>query len=175
MSALREVVGVDPSLTGCGIAWPTGETVVDTKGLAGPARVYKIEREFVEHTRDARVVVIEQPILGLGSSIALAGLVGVLEMALYRRRRPWLPLLYVHPSTVKVFATGHGNASKGDMVAAAQRRLGYGGELSDEADAMWLRAIGCALLGEPLADLPAEHTRALDGLVLPIGVEGVAV
>ena len=39
------------------------------------------------------------------------------------------------PTTLKLFATGSGHASKDDMVAAAERELGRSGLSDDEADA----------------------------------------
>jgi len=62
---------------------------------------------------------------------------------------------------LKVFATGKGNAGKADVLVSAVRRLGYDGADHNQADALWLRAIGMHLLGEPIVDLPKEHLRSL--------------
>ena len=53
--------------------------------------------------------------------------------------------------TVKRTATGRGNASKSDMIAAAVERFGIPGESTDdEADALW---IGVTLLNELRVDV----------------------
>ena len=44
----------------------------------------------------------------------------------------------VHSATLKKFATGHGNAGKPDMIAAARLKLGFKGDDDNEADALWL-------------------------------------
>lgn len=69
----------------------------------------------------------------------------------------------VAPALVKSYATGNGAASKDAMVAAAQRHLGYGGDSDDEADALWLRALGRAVTGWPVAiDMPSANAAAVD-------------
>jgi Holliday junction resolvasome RuvABC endonuclease subunit len=44
----------------------------------------------------------------------------------------------VHSATLKLFATGRGNATKDEMMEAARRAFGWAGRLDDEADALWL-------------------------------------
>jgi crossover junction endodeoxyribonuclease RuvC len=75
--------------------------------------------------------------------------------------------LVVSPKTLKVYATGSGNASKNAMLNSALQRLPWAGNDHNEADATWLAALGCDLLGEPIVTLPATHRRALAKLTLP--------
>lgn len=49
-------------------------------------------------------------------------------------------------------------------MTAAVRRLPQDVDNNNAADACWLVALGCALLGQPLVDLPANHRAALDVL-----------
>lgn len=73
----------------------------------------------------------------------------------------------VPPATLKVFATGKGNADKVQMVVAARDRLGYAGTNDNEADALWLLQIGLRLAGDERAvALPQTHLRALDRLAV---------
>jgi crossover junction endodeoxyribonuclease RuvC len=44
----------------------------------------------------------------------------------------------VNPSSLKLFATGKGNAKKNQVLADAVRKLAYAGHSTDEADALWL-------------------------------------
>ena len=62
---------------------------------------------------------------------------------------------------------GGGKASKTAMIVEARETLGYRGLDDNEADALWLRAIGLAMLGEPLADMPANQRTAVTKLELP--------
>jgi hypothetical protein len=53
------------------------------------------------------------------------------------------------------------------MIVEARETLGYRGLDDNEADAIWIRAIGLAMLGEPLADMPATQRTAVTKLELP--------
>jgi Holliday junction resolvasome RuvABC endonuclease subunit len=95
----------------------------------------------------------------VGSSvIQIAELGGVVRHELWARK---VPVLEVSPGTLKVFATGKGTSSKVAMIIEARSRLGYEGQDDNEADALWLRALGLAVVNEPICRLPANHTRAL--------------
>ena len=159
-----EVIGLDLSLNATGVALPDGSvrTVsVDGDGIARIAETVNVLAGLVP--LDVELVMIEG--YSYGSSTAhvreIAELGGVVRHGLYRTRVPYLD---VPPTTVKKYTTGSGKASKLAVLRAAEKRLGYGGESFDEADALWLRAIGCALLGVPLLTLPKSHAVALDVL-----------
>jgi crossover junction endodeoxyribonuclease RuvC len=75
----------------------------------------------------------------------------------------------VSPSTLKKYALGKGVGKKGAMIDAAARRMPEvvtGGQ-DDVVDALWLRAMGCDRLGQPLAVMPAAHRAALDAVTWP--------
>ena len=63
--------------------------------------------------------------------------------------------MIVPPNTLKKYATGKGIAPKSEMVGHLIRRLGdavEGVPSNDEADAIWLAALGAHLLGAPLVE-----------------------
>lgn len=173
---MTAVVGLDLSLTATGVATTAGEVVISSK-LKGMARIAAIDGRIWEHVggvapmMDVDLVVIEGYSFGSRNSQAhaLGELGGVVRMALHTLAVPYID---VPPSTLKVFATGKGNAGKDEVLAAAIRRLGFGGHDNNAADALWLRALGHHVLGDPLLELPASHTRALDK-VRPL-LEGTA-
>jgi hypothetical protein len=176
-------VGLDLSLTSTGLGRLTGGTLTTARFRTKPGtfqrdddraeradtlgRYRRIAAACCEWATDAALVVVEGPSLhSKGSAFhQLAGLWWYVLDALDAAGQTWL---VVDPSTLKVYATGKGNAGKDDMLAAAIRRLGWAGSGNDEADAAWLAAFGADLLGAPLVDLPQSHRRALDKVRRPI-------
>lgn len=63
---------------------------------------------------------------------------GVVKLRLFRMG---VPFVLVAPKALKKFATGNGNASKDEMVAACKAAGGVPAN-DDEADAFWLRRYG---------------------------------
>lgn len=159
------VVGLDLSVRCSGIAHADG--YVDTyKPEADAATNMGLDRlcEVRDHILDILPGDIELVMMeGLAfdahdTSRQLAQLTGIVRAALFDRR---VQFLVVTPSTLKKYATGSGRSTKAQVLQQAQRRLGYEGTLHDEADALWLRAIGCDLLDVPIAELPAVNREAL--------------
>lgn len=68
----------------------------------------------------------------------------------------------VPPGTLKMYATGKGNASKSLVLVEAVKRLGYDGHDDNEADALWLADLGARIHGYDRPALPATHLKALD-------------
>lgn len=164
------VIGLDLSLKATGIAHVDGSTEV-FRPRADPAVNYGLDR--VDEIRDRILAVLAGyddielvMIEGLAyaahdSSRQLAMLAGVIRMALYDAGHPFLT---VTPNQLKKYATGSGKASKEAVVDAAQKRLRYDGYDNNEADALWLRAMGWELVGIPLVELPVLHRDALKEL-----------
>jgi crossover junction endodeoxyribonuclease RuvC len=73
----------------------------------------------------------------------------------------------VPPSSLKKYATGKGNANKDAMILAAARRFPWFAGGNDEADALFLAALGFEHLSEPLVRMPALNQAALDGVAWP--------
>lgn len=92
------------------------------------------------------------------ATVDIGGLGWVIRVALHESG---IRYEVVPPSTIKMFATGKGTASKDDVLLAAVRRLGYEGNSKDEADALWLYELAMHALGCPTVSLPASHLRAL--------------
>lgn len=163
------VVGLDLSLTATGIAGLAGATSTVKTRTRGMERLDVITDAVLNAANLAGLVCIEGYSFGslASQAHALGELGGVVRWSLWRSGIEYLD---VPPSTLKTYATGKGNAGKVDVVIAARDRLGYEGTDDNEADALWLRALGLDLLGSPLVKLPQTHRRALDKLALPQAV-----
>ncbi len=171
------VVGLDLSLTATGVALPAGRTLTIGPKLKGCLRLAYIRNEVMEHCApveatepewhmDAPLVVVEGYSFSSRNSHAhaLGELGGVIRLALHEHGVPYVD---VPPSNLKKYATGKGNANKGEMLAAAIRRLDYQGASDNEADALWLRAMGLDALGCPVVEMPAVNRSALAKVAWP--------
>lgn len=172
------VVGLDLSLTATGCAGPAHQISWTIRSkLKGCERLAFIREEVMrlcapverwEPTwhMDAPLVVLEDYAFSRAAahSHQLGELGGVVRLALHEAG---VPFVAVVPSSLKKYATGKGNANKGEMLAAAIRRLGYEGADDNEADALWLRAMGLDALGAPLVKLPESHRVALGKVAWP--------
>jgi crossover junction endodeoxyribonuclease RuvC len=178
------VVGIDLSLRRTAVADNQGVRVIPTAAVADDdhrGAMGRLER-IVEAVTEPLVPLASQIELvmiegySFGSSTkgmrAIAELGGAVRLALWRAHIPYLD---VAPKTLKKYATGSGNAGKIQVVQAANTRLGYAGFDHNEADALWLHAMGTELLFVPVVDLPQTHREALDPLksVLPVYKPGV--
>jgi crossover junction endodeoxyribonuclease RuvC len=162
------VLGLDPSLTATGYALPGAVGTIRTGTRRGVERLQYLRDIVVDMTKGigARpgsidLLVLEGFALGTtrqAMSYEIGGLGWVLRVALTEAGVRWIE---VPPASLKVLATGRGNASKEMMLAAAIRRLGYDGHDHNIADAMWLRQFGLGWLGETI-DVPKAHLRAYD-------------
>lgn len=162
------VVGLDPSLTSFGVAhvelcsdgsWGAS-TFELTTSAGGFARLdYLIER-VVERALVADLVVIEGPSYrspsnGQVGHHARAGLWWLLAFRLWFEG---VHTAVVPPAVRAKYATGKGNASKGDVLQAV--RSTYPDVVvrtHDAADALALAALGARHLGHPIDDLPAAQ------------------
>ena len=163
---MSAVVGLDLSLTATGIARTDGTTTTIRSKARGMERLDVITDVALCAVNLCDLVCIEGYSYGSRSSQAhaLGELGGVVRHELWKNGHVYRD---VPPSTLKTYATGKGNASKVDVIVAARDRLGYSGTDDNEADALWLRALGLDLLGEPLVSLPQTHRRALDKMEVP--------
>jgi Holliday junction resolvasome RuvABC endonuclease subunit len=159
------VIGLDLSLRRTGIAEADGTVrALNTKEV-GVTRLLSIRNEIeatVERawntTRNVWAV-LEGYSYGSPAQLPQLGeLGGVVRVALHEANTPFI---VVAPGTLKKYATGKGNAGKPEVVRAAAKRLGYDGFDDNEADALWLRALGLDWLGLPEVDVPALNRTAL--------------
>lgn len=175
------VVGLDPSLTASGIAWPDGHTV--RYGVAGltsqepPLRVrgaqlkslvVNLGNRILEYAGRPHLVMIEEvPKVHLDSERAYVwwSIVNLLE-------GQGCATACVQPSQLKTYALGKGSGpgtDKGAVIDSLARRLPMfetGGD-ENRADAAWLCALALDALGHPLAPMPEAHRRNLAKVKIP--------
>ena len=99
------------------------------------------------NTFQPRGLIIEAPILPKGAnrdvSLILMSLAGIAEKTAHECGIKWRKS--VQPSDIKKHWTGRGNAKKADMMAKCDS-LGWTYETDDEADALAIWSLGCAML-----------------------------
>lgn len=151
------VIGIDPSLNSLGICLPDGEGSpitcrIRSQGHKGLARLDHIRRELVEiyekvlseHGKVSLIAYEDYSFNSKGRSTFSSGeLGGLLKWTLWRE---CIPLLMVPPTSVKLFATGKGNAEKGQVIERVADLWGYEAPNDDEADAYVLYRMGQAYL-----------------------------
>lgn len=174
---MRTVIGVDPSLSCTGVAlWREGEVStfsVKTKPVYGPRVVRErvivervlswvpILRQNREHTTLIMIEAVFLQRLRGRTSLDLAGLHDVL---VYAFNGLHIPVGVVAPTSLKQFATRDGRASKETMVADAKALMGVETENDNEADALWLAAMGVVAGGGRVNHWPprSDHPIALN-------------
>lgn len=175
------VIGIDPSLTGTGVAYVDTvertamlQTII-TKSLGDQsvrARLDRIEKISKQIFSGAHVdlVVIEAPALNsrLGKQHDRSGLWWSIVTWAIRNEAP-VPVVEVSPMARSKYASGKGNASKSTVMAAVIKRyLDLTIADDNQADALALASIGCRLLGEPFEDsMPKVNLDALDKIIVP--------
>ena len=167
--AAVNVVGLDPSLTGTGIACEEGfsERVItpSATSLRGQLqRMNIIASRVAMRTADGALVVIEAPSFGSNypGHHAIAGLWWILVATVVGKG---CPVVQVAPSSLKKFATGNGRAKKVQMRSAWLEHTGADVADDNRVDALFLRQIGLHLVGDPEAiDLPKNQMAAIEGL-----------
>lgn len=171
------VIGLDLSLTCTGVAGEGWTDIIRPKsGLRGHPRLAFIVERVVEHIGGAQLVVIEGPSFGGGVAHRHEDLAGLRVMVRHACWRRGIPYALVPPSCRALYATGKGSGSKGAVRDAVRERYGVecdGVGRYDQADAYALCAMGLHHLGWPLAVLPDNNRRGLDGCQWP-DTEGLA-
>jgi Holliday junction resolvasome RuvABC endonuclease subunit len=163
------VMGIDPALNSTGVVYPgpDGAPVIQLyrppkESADGMARIAWMRRWLSSLLRIVKpdVVAIEGYSFGSkGQAVFNIGeFGGVMRFTIWEAGAA---IVEVPPATLKVYATGSGNAEKDAMIAEAIRRLGYAGSNRDEADAAWLFAMAMDAYGAPIAELPQTHRRAV--------------
>ncbi|HEX5543634.1 MAG TPA: hypothetical protein VFX60_19125 [Micromonospora sp.] len=169
-------VGIDPSLTGTGIAHSDGRCArVGKTGISAlplltrVAAVDSLVVQILHEVGRPDVVLIETPAYSSASGAALER--HALWWTLVRALRDWgIPVAEVSIQRRMRYATGRGQATKGQVIEAVTRRwpaFAHGGD-DNMADAAVLAAMGAHWLGVPLAPVPQTHAAALDGVDWPV-------
>lgn len=122
------VIGLDLSLRSTGAAgvdaqgnWWT-RRVVPTAGLTGMARIADIYRQVMavlEAQKPVSLIAIEDYAIRGGENIPIVELGAAIRFALFLHQYPFV---VVHPSKVKMYMTGKGNADKVLVGQALQAR-----------------------------------------------------
>jgi crossover junction endodeoxyribonuclease RuvC len=162
------VVAFDLSLTSTGWADSTGGgLLVPANGCVGVPRLRWIRDRVLARSHGADVVVIEGYAFGrIEQAHHLGELGGVVRLALSDAGNV---VAEVPPSSLKMFATGKGNAPKDLVLAEAIRKLGYSGHSKDEADAIWLREMALAhYIGLEDRGVTVPQRKALGKIAWPV-------
>ena len=155
------VVGLDLSLTGTGVARADGTTETLKTSLRGMPRVSWLVNEIITRAVDDRAdVVVTEDCIAMrnGSVVPLAMLHGAVRLRLFHCD---LPTVVLAPATLKKFATGKGNAPKPDMRMALYKRTEIDLPDDNQDDAWWLRAAGRQWYGAPVLFVPQAQLDAL--------------
>ncbi len=109
------------------------------------------------------------------ATLRLAELGGVVRHWLWGRGIPYVEVRPVH---LKIYATGSGGASKEDVAAAVVARYGRLLHIdprdNNQTDGVTLLAMLKHAMGEPLAEVPESHRRALDSYAWPTALGGAS-
>lgn len=165
------IIGLDLSMTATGVAFPDGSTALIKPRGSGDQRLLSIEQWTVKALSVARpdlAVVEEFKGVAQGDANKVVPMVhATVRLCLMRAG---VPYVLVNPSTLKLYATGHGGSDKAAMAVAA---LTYGGREftgdkgGDQCDAWWLRAAGHSAYGEPVVRVPKANMDALSEVAWP--------
>lgn len=165
------VVGIDPSLTGLGIAIEGHDPIVfSSKPSPKPTLRQRIQRytDLAEQVCGAisercgdggpELVVLEgYSFSSKGSSVVTLGEFG----SILRWWTIGWPVIEVSPSTIKKFATGKGVGQKAAVVSALAKRYSVNFQTDDEADAFACLQIGLALVGRKHQKTTRSQVAAL--------------
>ena len=163
---MNKIAAFDLSLTASGWACYDHGTVTDgvirfPKMVKTPvARLTAIGEAVADIALRSDVVLIEGYAYGrTNRAHGMGELGGVVRVYMLLHG---LRLVVVPPTVIKKFATGKGNAGKGDMLVSAVRRLGLETGNHNIADAQWLLAMGMCKYG--LEGAPAMPKAQMDVL-----------
>lgn len=162
------VIGLDPSLTGCGIAdgrqtWLIGSTAPDepTLMLRGDRIRTLAKAVLARIPLDTQLVIVEgdAPHQTMGNKHDRAGLWWLIVSNL---QTAGVPVAEVTPSQIKIYATGNGNCNKALVIDATARRYPNvdTGANDNRCDAHWAAAMGIDHLTD-FHVVPAKHRATL--------------
>jgi Holliday junction resolvasome RuvABC endonuclease subunit len=159
------VMGLDLSLTSTGVSID-GQTSVIAVKTRGAERLYDISSMVLErcNTMGVQIVGVEGYSFASRNSQAhsIGELGGAVRMRLWERN---IPYIEIPPTCRAKFATGRGNASKGEVISAISAKTGLvfsGAGGNDECDAWVLEEMVLARLGSSKFSWTADRLSALD-------------
>jgi crossover junction endodeoxyribonuclease RuvC len=162
---MMQLVGLDLSLTSSGVSVAGSTRVVSSK-KKGVERLADLRSQFTEIFLDCQVThaVIEGYSFGSRNSQAhsIGELGGVVRVLLFDMG---IPFVEVPPTSRAKFATGRGNASKGEVISSISAKTGRifaGAGGNDECDAWVLEQMALTKLGFTEFTWTKEQITALD-------------
>lgn len=173
---MTTIIGVDPSMAATGLAvWRNERAYCDTLTTSPRAGTVIRWREILQRVWSQvdgpTVMVVETlPVGHTGVSNLLIERAGLLALLQYGASSRDIPFALVNPTTLKMYATGKGNASKADMLAAARDdRADVRND--NEADAYWCAtmALDHYRYGRTLRSIPRQ-AEALRRVEWPIWI-----
>ena len=162
---MKNVMGVDPSISNTGIYYNDRDRMVvrsaSGSGIKSDERLTAVRNVVANGIDDmdpVDLVVIE----GYLNTSYSAGTTALLHGTLRSKFVDMgVPFIVIPPSSLKLFATGRGNASKTDMAVSAFKRAGMEFPDEDTCDAWWLWVAGHEFLGDRVVELPQTQRDAL--------------
>jgi Holliday junction resolvasome RuvABC endonuclease subunit len=158
------IMGLDLSLTSTGVSI-NGETSIVSSKAKGAQRLSEITKIILELciNNNIKVVIIEGYSFASRNSQAhsIGELGGCVRMAFWENN---IFCVEVPPTCRAKFATGRGNASKGEVISAISAKTGKifsGAGGNDECDAWVLEEMARAKLGTSKWDWSKEQLSAL--------------
>ncbi|MEU7338646.1 hypothetical protein [Streptomyces sp. NPDC007074] len=176
------VIGIDPSLTGTGIASSNGWCEV-----IGYKRARSKDPGITQLPQAERLTAMRNLLAQVTQTIGCPDL-AVMELPAVSRsgggahERGWfwwelyrhlmcsyIPVALMAPNARALYATGKGTAAKGAVIDQVSRRFpAWATDGNDNAaDAVILMAAGRDWLGAPITDMPKTHRAALDKATWP--------
>ena len=160
-------IGIDPSLTNCGISDGVTHKIIQTSpnDSVNPvqdlsdrcSKIASSVARFIGERENVGIVVIEAPMVGPGANHLYE--VGWLMSSIYS----YLPkngVIEIAPSSLKKFATGKGNTPKGEMPLRIFKKWGveFDKDLGqDKLFAYCLHRYGLAILSGEIVHVPSAR------------------
>lgn len=173
------VMGLDLSLAATGLSDGIRTWLIKSRGAKDATldqrgrRLSRLADEIVDSTtaESPDLVLVEGPSFGQarqGGQHDRAGLWWLVVEALITGGYG-LHVVEVPPATLKMYATGKGNASKDEVLAQVVRRYPDVDVFENNtADALVLAAMGLRHSGHTIDVLPQQHLRAMAKLAWPV-------
>lgn len=163
--SLMNIMGLDLSLTSTGVSINGSTQVVSTK-LKGVERLSVMNHSILEIAKaeNVDIVLIEGYSFASrsGQAFSIGELGGCVRLTLWENR---IPYVEIPPTCRAKFATGRGNASKGEVISAISAKTGIifsGASGNDECDAWVLEQMGQAKINQSAYGWTKEQLSALD-------------
>jgi len=161
------ITGLDLSVTATGAsqiqAGEAGVCRIRPGALRGQPRLKSVYTQVRRYARGSDFIAVEGPSFASAQRQHLMG--GMWWMVMHVL---WLDgftdanVVVVPPSALKKYATGTGNASKDEVLAAVVRRyISVPVADNNEADALVLAAMAADYHGFPIAEVPKANRQAL--------------